>query len=62
MKASIAGELLLLVGLLAVAYLLYIQQEQIALMELELDRVRGAVGATVPPVPAGDSGAVTDGA
>lgn len=48
MKASIAGELLLLVGLLAVAYLLYTQQEQINLLELEVDRVRGAF----VPVPA----------
>ena len=48
MKASIAGELLLLVGLLAVAYLLYVQQEQLNLMELELDRVRGAF-SPVPP-------------
>jgi hypothetical protein len=51
MKASIAGELLLLVGLLAVAWLLYVQQEQLAMMELELDKVRGAIGGT-PPVPA----------
>lgn len=55
MKASIAGELLLLVGLLAVAYLLYVQQEQLTLMELELDKVRGAV--TMPPVPVADNGA-----
>lgn len=51
MKASIAGELLLLVGLLALAYLLYLQQDQLVTLELELDKVRGALGATVPPVP-----------
>lgn len=60
MKASIAGELLLLVGLLAVAYLLYTQQEQLAVMELELDKMRGAVGRTVglevPPVPVAEDG------
>lgn len=56
MKASIAGELLLLVGLLAVAYLLYVQQEQLALVELELDKVRGAMGATMPPVPVAEDG------
>ena len=58
MKASIAGELLLLVGLLAVAYLLYVQQEQLVNLELELDKVRGALGATLPPVPvASENGA-----
>jgi hypothetical protein len=54
MKASIVGELLLLVGLLAVAYLLYVQQDQLVQVELELDRMRGALGATVPPVPAAE--------
>jgi hypothetical protein len=48
MKATLYGELLLLVGLLAVAYLLYVQQEQLVTVELELDRLRGAFA----PVPA----------
>jgi hypothetical protein len=48
MKASLAGELLLLVGLLAVAYLLYVQQGQLVNLELEVDRIRGAFA----PVPA----------
>lgn len=56
MKASLAGELLLLVGLLAVAYLLYVQQEQLVSMELELDKVRGALGATAPVPAATDNG------
>lgn len=47
MKATLAGELLLLVGLLAVAYLLYVQQEQLVSLELEVDRLRGAFN----PVP-----------
>jgi hypothetical protein len=56
-KASVAGELLLLVGLLAVAYLLYVQQGQLVELELELDRMRGAVGSHLPPVPvASDNG------
>lgn len=54
MKASIVGELLLLVGLLAVAYLLYLQQDQLVNLELELDRLRGAYS----PVPPADNGAV----
>jgi len=54
-RASLLGELLLLVGLLAVAYLLYVQQEQLASVELELDRLRGAFAA--PPVPVADNGA-----
>jgi hypothetical protein len=52
MKATVMGEVLLLVGLLAVAYLVYIQQAQLVELELELDKLRGAVGATLPPVPA----------
>lgn len=55
MKASLAGELLLLVGLLAVAYLLYVQQEQLVTLELELDKVRGALGVTAAPVPVASS-------
>lgn len=56
-RASLVGELLLLVGLLAVAYLLYVQQEQLVGLELELDKLRGAVGSTLPPVPvASDNG------
>lgn len=49
-KALAFSELLLLVGLLAVAYLLYVQQEQLAELTVEIDRVRGAVGelAKVP--------------
>jgi len=54
MKASLYGELLLLVGLLAVAYLLYLQQEQLVSLELELDRVRGAF-APVPPASDNDA-------
>ena len=48
LKASLAGELLLLVGLLAVAWLLYVQQEQLVSLELEVDKLRGAFA----PVPA----------
>ena len=43
MKASIAGELVLLAGLLALGWLLYVQQEQLVQIELELDRVKGAL-------------------
>ncbi len=51
MKGTAVGELLLLVGLLAVAYLLYVQQEQLVAVELELDRIRGALAPDAPPVP-----------
>lgn len=51
-KAALFSELLLLVGLLAVAYLLYMQQDQLVGLELELDRMRGHLGADLPPVPA----------
>ena len=47
-KASVTAELLLLVAIAAVAYLLYVQQQQLADLELELDRVRGAVGSLAP--------------
>jgi hypothetical protein len=58
-KASLAGELLLLVGLLALAYLLYLQQDQLVGLELEVDKLRGALGATLPPVPvASENGTV----
>lgn len=57
MKASIVGELLLLVGVLAVAYFVYVQQSQLVELELELDRMRGAIGATLPPVPLAEDGA-----
>jgi hypothetical protein len=57
MKATLTGELLLLVGVLALAYFLYVQQGQLVELELELDRMRGALGATLPPVPvASDNG------
>ena len=49
MKATVTAELLLLVAIAAVAYLLYVQQQQLADLELELDRVRGAVGSLAPP-------------
>jgi hypothetical protein len=61
MKAAVLGEILLVVGLLALAYLLYVQQEQLAELELEIDRVRGAIGATLPPVPAADGGGAAAG-
>lgn len=51
MKASATAELLLLVAIAALAYLLYVQQNQLADLELEVDRVRGAVGSLVPPTP-----------
>lgn len=58
MKASIAGELLLLTGLLAIAYFLWLQQGQLVELEVELDRMRGSLGVAVPPVPvASDNGA-----
>jgi len=53
-KAAVMGELLLVVGLLCVAYLLYVQQEQLASLTLELDRVRGAVTDVASPVPPAD--------
>lgn len=51
MKVTVFGELLLLVGIGALAYFLYVQQAQLVELELELDRVRGSLGATLPPVP-----------
>lgn len=58
MKASIFGEVILLVGLLALAYMLYVQQQQLTMLELDVDRVRGAViPAAAPPVPAAEDGA-----
>jgi hypothetical protein len=52
MKSVVFSELLILVAVLAVAYLVYQQQGQISDLELELDRVRGAVtGLTTNPVP-----------
>lgn len=61
MKASIAGELLLLVGIIALAYFLYLQQDQLVSLELEMDRMKGALGATVPPVPVAEDGATVKG-
>jgi hypothetical protein len=56
MKPSVLGELVLLVGVLALAYLLWLQQGQLVELEYELDRMRA--GGTMPPVPvAGDNGA-----
>lgn len=49
MKASVTAELLLLVAIAAVAYLLYVQQQQLTDLELQVDRVRGAVGSLAPP-------------
>ena len=46
MKATVMGEVLLLVGLLAVAWLVYVQQEQLVELELELDKLRGALAAS----------------
>jgi hypothetical protein len=43
MKATVMGEVLLLVGLLAVAWLVYVQQAQMVELELELDKIRGAL-------------------
>ena len=51
MKASATAELLLLVAIAALAYLLYVQQNQLTDLELEVDRVRGAVGSLAPPTP-----------
>jgi hypothetical protein len=56
-KGMVISELILVLGLLAVAYLLYVQQEQIAELELEIDRVRGAVTGGGAPVPAAEPGA-----
>ena len=52
MKATVTAELLLLLAVAAVAYLVYVQQQQIADFELELDRLRGAIGeGLTPPLP-----------
>jgi hypothetical protein len=56
-KATLTGEVLLLVGVLALAYFLWVQQGQLVELELELDRMRGSLGVAVPPVPvASDNG------
>lgn len=41
-RASLVGELILLLGLLALGYLIWQQQEQLVSVELELDKLRGA--------------------
>lgn len=58
MKATVMGEVLLLVGLLAVAWLVYVQQEQLVALELELDRLKGGVDSMLlAGVPAAEDGA-----
>lgn len=62
MKATVTAELLLLLAIAAVAYLLYVQQQQLADLELELDKVRGAIGSLAPapvsrPEPKAEPGA-----
>lgn len=49
MKAVAFSELLLLLAILAVAWFVYVQQEQLASLEVELDRLRGAFQP--PPLP-----------
>lgn len=48
MKAVAFSELLLLMAILAVAWFVYVQQEQLVALELELDRLRGSFQQ--PPV------------
>lgn len=55
MKVTVFGELVLLIGIAALAWFMYLQQAQLLELELELDRMRGAVGAVFPPVPAADA-------
>lgn len=47
MKAVAFSELLLLLAILAVAWFVYVQQEQLVALELEVDRLRGSFDA--PP-------------
>lgn len=47
MKAVAFSELLLLVAILALAWFVYVQQEQLVALELEVDRMRGSFDA--PP-------------
>ena len=56
MKSVIFSELLILVAVLAVAYLCFQQQSAISDLELELDRVKGALFSSIDanPVPASD--------
>lgn len=50
MKAVAFSELLLLVAILAVAWFVYVQQEQLALLELEIDRLRGGLEPPLLPM------------
>lgn len=56
MKSVLFSELLILVAVLGVAYLCFQQQSAISDLELELDRVKGALlsGLDANPVPASD--------
>ena len=66
MKRIIFSELLVLVAVLAVAYLCFQQQSAISDLELELDRVKGALLSSLDanPVPATNpqKAGTTDGA
>lgn len=48
MKAVAFSEALLLLGLLALAWFVFVQQEQLALLEQDLDRLRN--GGLQPPI------------
>jgi hypothetical protein len=49
-KAVAFSELLLLMAILAVAWFVYVQQEQLVALELELDRLRGSFQPPVLPM------------
>ena len=42
MRGVAVGEALLLLGLLCLAYCLWLQQDQLAELQVELDKLRGA--------------------
>jgi hypothetical protein len=50
------GEAVLLIGLAAIAYFLWVQQSQLVELELELDKLRGVF----PPVPVADGTAAVE--
>ena len=56
MKAVAFSELLLLMAILAVAWFVYVQQEQLVQLELEVDRLRGSFELPVLPMEPNSSG------
>lgn len=50
MRAVAFSELLLLLAILAVGWFVYVQQEQLVALELEVDRLRGAFQPPILPM------------